>query len=222
MPPIPGRRCPHPSILSPPWINRTAHPASLASKRDLVASSIREFHPCPTSSCGLKCRLCGKPYPKTALNFCTDDFGPLEVDYDYEAVARTLTKAADRAAAEDDVALPRAAAARRRADRRPPRRRHPADPGRPPGRRPSASPSSTSRTTPSTHPTLSFKDRVVAVALSQGRRVRLHDRRLRLDRQPRQQRRRQRRRGRARSLHPDPRRPGDRRRSSAPASTAPR
>jgi threonine synthase len=40
---------------------------------------------------GLKCRLCGKSYPSTeALNFCTDDFGPLEVDYDYEAVARAL------------------------------------------------------------------------------------------------------------------------------------
>ena len=42
---------------------------------------------------GLKCRLCGKLYPKQALNFCTDDFGPLEVDYDYEAVARSLDRA---------------------------------------------------------------------------------------------------------------------------------
>ena len=43
---------------------------------------------------GLKCRLCGKLYPKEALNFCTEDFGPLEVDYDYEGVARTLNRAA--------------------------------------------------------------------------------------------------------------------------------
>ncbi len=43
---------------------------------------------------GLKCRLCGKLYPKEALNFCTDDFGPLEVVYDYEAVGKTLTRAA--------------------------------------------------------------------------------------------------------------------------------
>jgi threonine synthase len=42
---------------------------------------------------GLKCRLCGKTYPKEALNFCTEDFGPLEVTYDYEAVARTLGRA---------------------------------------------------------------------------------------------------------------------------------
>ena len=43
---------------------------------------------------GLKCRLCGKLYPKEALNFCTDDFGPLEVAYDYDAVGRTFTRQA--------------------------------------------------------------------------------------------------------------------------------
>jgi threonine synthase len=41
---------------------------------------------------GLKCRLCGKRYLKEALNFCTDDFGPLEVTYDYPAIAKTLTR----------------------------------------------------------------------------------------------------------------------------------
>jgi threonine synthase len=41
---------------------------------------------------GLKCRLCGKLYPKEPLNFCTDDFGPLEVVYDYDAVGKTLTR----------------------------------------------------------------------------------------------------------------------------------
>jgi threonine synthase len=46
---------------------------------------------------GLKCRLCGKHYPKEALNFCTDDFGPLEVAYDYDEVARTLTRKAIQA-----------------------------------------------------------------------------------------------------------------------------
>jgi len=43
---------------------------------------------------GLHCRLCGKRYPKEALNFCTEDFGPLEVTYDYEAAARTLSRTA--------------------------------------------------------------------------------------------------------------------------------
>lgn len=40
--------------------------------------------------CGLKCRLCGKTYPVEPLNFCTEDFGPLEVDYDYDAIAGAL------------------------------------------------------------------------------------------------------------------------------------
>jgi threonine synthase len=41
---------------------------------------------------GLKCRLCGKTYPREPLNFCTEDFGPLEVDYDYGAIARSITR----------------------------------------------------------------------------------------------------------------------------------
>lgn len=41
---------------------------------------------------GLKCRLCGKTYPREALNFCTEDFGPLEVDYDYEGIAESLAR----------------------------------------------------------------------------------------------------------------------------------
>src|SRR5437899_2779681 len=41
---------------------------------------------------GLKCRLCGKTYAREPLNFCTEDFGPLEVDYDYEAIARSMTR----------------------------------------------------------------------------------------------------------------------------------
>jgi threonine synthase len=41
---------------------------------------------------GLKCRVCGKAYPKEPLNFCTDDFGPLEVDYDYDAIVEVLTR----------------------------------------------------------------------------------------------------------------------------------
>jgi len=42
---------------------------------------------------GLKCRLCGQAYPISATNFCTEDFGPLEVDYDYEAIADALDRA---------------------------------------------------------------------------------------------------------------------------------
>ncbi|MBI3410161.1 MAG: threonine synthase [Planctomycetes bacterium] len=41
---------------------------------------------------GLKCRLCSKTYPAEPLNFCTDDFGPLEVDYDYEGIAESISR----------------------------------------------------------------------------------------------------------------------------------
>src|SRR3954454_6458154 len=50
--------------------------------------------PVPEFVSGLKCRLCGKLYPKEALNFCTDDFGPLEVAYDYDAVGARMTRRA--------------------------------------------------------------------------------------------------------------------------------
>jgi threonine synthase len=42
---------------------------------------------------GLKCRLCGKAYPKKPLNYCEDDFGPLEVDYDYDAIGEAINRA---------------------------------------------------------------------------------------------------------------------------------
>jgi threonine synthase len=42
---------------------------------------------------GLKCRLCGQAYPLSATNFCTEDFGPLEVDYDYDAIVDVLDRA---------------------------------------------------------------------------------------------------------------------------------
>jgi threonine synthase len=41
---------------------------------------------------GLKCRLCGQAYPISATNFCTEDFGPLEVDYDYDAITDALDR----------------------------------------------------------------------------------------------------------------------------------
>lgn len=44
-------------------------------------------------STGLRCRVCGKLYPKEAINFCKDDFGPLELDYDYDAIAQTMSHA---------------------------------------------------------------------------------------------------------------------------------
>ena len=43
---------------------------------------------------GLKCRECGADYPKIAVHVCETCFGPLEVVYDYKAVARTMTREA--------------------------------------------------------------------------------------------------------------------------------
>jgi len=41
---------------------------------------------------GLKCRECGRPYPKEPLYVCEYCFGPLEVDYDYGKIKKILTK----------------------------------------------------------------------------------------------------------------------------------
>ena len=88
---------------------------------------------CPTL--GLKCRVCGKLYPESPINFCTDDFGPLEVAYDYEAirplVSRQIFAARPRNMWRYRELLPVA----ERPGRRPPSRRHPAGAGRPPRRR---------------------------------------------------------------------------------------
>jgi threonine synthase len=41
---------------------------------------------------GLKCRVCGAAYPVGPTNFCTEDFGPLEVDYDYDALGEAVDR----------------------------------------------------------------------------------------------------------------------------------
>ena len=41
---------------------------------------------------GLRCRECGRTYPAEALHVCDYCFGPLEVTYDYERVAATITR----------------------------------------------------------------------------------------------------------------------------------
>lgn len=42
---------------------------------------------------GLKCRVCGKLYPKAAKFYCDDDTGPLEVAYDYEKIKPHISRA---------------------------------------------------------------------------------------------------------------------------------
>ena len=43
---------------------------------------------------GLKCRECGRCYPKEVIFVCEYCFGSVEVDYDYDAIRAVLTKAA--------------------------------------------------------------------------------------------------------------------------------
>lgn len=40
----------------------------------------------------LKCRECGRLYPKEAIHICEFDFGPLEAAYDYESIARVISR----------------------------------------------------------------------------------------------------------------------------------
>src|SRR3954462_11348200 len=40
----------------------------------------------------LKCRECGREYPLAATHVCEFDFGPLEVVYDYDRIKRSLTR----------------------------------------------------------------------------------------------------------------------------------
>jgi len=41
---------------------------------------------------GLVCRECGRPYPIKPIHICEYCFGPLEVQYDYEKIGKILTK----------------------------------------------------------------------------------------------------------------------------------
>ena len=50
---------------------------------------------------GLRCRECARPYPAEALHVCEYCFGPLEVSYDYDAIAATVTR--ERVAAGPDT-----------------------------------------------------------------------------------------------------------------------
>src|SRR5436190_8034137 len=40
----------------------------------------------------LKCRECGREYPLAATHVCEFDFGPLEVSYDYDRIKRAITR----------------------------------------------------------------------------------------------------------------------------------
>ncbi len=117
---------------------------------------------------GLKCRECGRQYPKEALYVCEYCFGPLEVDYDYEKIKKKLTKEVIESRPQNLWRY---------------RELMPID-GKPKdGLNSGFTPLITARNLGKTlrieelyikddsvnHPTLSFKDRVVAVALSKAK-----------------------------------------------------
>ena len=41
---------------------------------------------------GLRCRECGREYPAEPLNVCDFCFGPVEVEYDYDAISRVISR----------------------------------------------------------------------------------------------------------------------------------
>ena len=41
---------------------------------------------------GLECRECGQDYPKEPLHVCESCFGPLEIVYDYDAIAKAISR----------------------------------------------------------------------------------------------------------------------------------
>lgn len=45
-----------------------------------------------TTAVGLRCRECGKEYDDAPTNVCEYDFAPLEVRYDYDAIGKELTR----------------------------------------------------------------------------------------------------------------------------------
>jgi len=45
----------------------------------------------------LKCRECGRLYPKQAIHICEFDFGPLEAAYDYDAIRESISREAIQA-----------------------------------------------------------------------------------------------------------------------------
>ena len=47
----------------------------------------------PSTVIGLSCRECGSSYPKAPIHVCEMCFGPLEIAYDYAAIGKLLTRA---------------------------------------------------------------------------------------------------------------------------------
>ena len=116
----------------------------------------------------LKCRECAKEYPKTALHVCEYCFGPLEVAYEYEKDKKGPYKRGDRKAPGQHVEIQGASSGGGGADS-----------GAQVGFTPLIKASNLAdalgvkelylKNDAVNYPTLSFKDRVVSVAISRAR-----------------------------------------------------
>jgi len=116
----------------------------------------------------LKCRECGREYPLTATHVCEFDFGPLEVVYDYDLIKSSLTR---------DVIIARPKSMWRYRELLPVQNEPTV--GRQVGFTPLIKAERLAgrlgirelwiKNDAVNHPTLSFKDRVVSVALSRAR-----------------------------------------------------
>ena len=154
----------------------------------------------------LRCHLCGTTFPPTALWVCDQCLGPLEVTYDYAAIAPLVSRALIESrpknlwryreflpiANEPLTGLHSGFTPLVRADRLAKRL----------GVR-----ELYVKDDSVNHPTCSYKDRVVSIAATRAVELGLQRVRLRVDRQPRQQRRLARGEARPRLLGLHPRRP---------------
>ena len=84
---------------------------------------------------GLRCRECGREYDAAPIFTCEWCFGPLEVAYDYDAIAASITREKIAAGPAQPLALLRPAAGRGRRRGRPRHRVHAARARRPARRR---------------------------------------------------------------------------------------
>ena len=68
--------------------------ASQSSNRQLLVGKRRTLLPMdtPTFFSHLRCRECGRQYPKEAIHVCEFDFGPLEAAYDYDAIRANISR----------------------------------------------------------------------------------------------------------------------------------
>src|SRR5437867_13409297 len=79
-------------FLSPAWAARTVRPVRPGTRRTKIESLMS--HHAAGFMKALKCRECGREYALTATHVCEFDFGPLEVAYDYAEIKKALTRSA--------------------------------------------------------------------------------------------------------------------------------